>query len=602
MATKVSANDMLSSYALFNATDIKQFIIDQLKANPDSPFKDVDYLGSNINAFIDIIAVMLQQILFSYSVNSAETSFSTAILYENMSRIVSLLNYKSTGKQTSILPVRFTITRPIGENAASITNISIPKFLTVNYNYQYTLLNEELVAIRQNENEVIIDTILYQGRVHESQEYIAKGDDFELIYLPDRYINTSSGSFISDNFFTVYVDAENDGNWVEYTESASLFLENSEAEKYERRFTEDFGYEFKFGNGTYGKKLKADARIIIYYLISDGENALIGNDIVNAKTFAPYTSANFEKIKASEWYLKTHNTKSHLDWISVKNVGPSTPIAYPESVSSIRKNAPKTFASQGRLYSLGDYESFINKFFASYCKDMYFCNNNEYTSSYLKYYYDLGMASPQKNSRLNIAQVEFMSAVNFNNIYCFLVPAINTIINGKTPNYLNTALKKQIVNKCTPQMGIGHNLVIIDPIYKAFTFGSYNIDNDYFNSKQYNNKLVLVRNKFTKYSYSFIKNYCADSLKTYFNSLKLGSTINTSDITQIINTVPGVKSFYIEDINGYRDDKINLFIWNPLYSNEDNIIVSQPYKCKEFEFPYFYDINNLDNIIEVIEE
>jgi hypothetical protein len=173
MATNISANDMLSSYALFNATDIKQFIIDQLKANPNSPFKDVDYLGSNINAFIDIIAVMLQQILFSYSVNAAETSFSTALLYENMSRIVSLLNYKSTGKQTSILPVRFTITRPLDESASSITKVSIPKFLTVNYNYQYTLLNEEVVSIAENANQVTIDTILYQGRVHESQVYDA---------------------------------------------------------------------------------------------------------------------------------------------------------------------------------------------------------------------------------------------------------------------------------------------------------------------------------------------------------------------------------------------------------------------------------------------
>ena len=603
MATNVSANNMLSSYALFNATDIKQFIIDQLKANPNSPFKDVDYLGSNINAFIDIIAVMLQQILFSYSVNAAETSFSTALLYENMSRIVSLLNYKSTGKQTSILPVRFTIKKDIGEESQNITKVSIPKFLTVNYNYQFTLLNEEPVYFSENSNEVTIDTILYQGRVHESQVYNANGDDFELIHLPDRYINGSTGSFISDNFFTVYVDEDNNGKWTEYTESASLFLENSEAQKYERRLTEDFGFEFKFGNGTYGKKLKKNAKIVIYYLISDGEAALVGNDIITAaKSFASFTTSKFEEIKSSEAYSSTNENELKLHWLRVKNTGPSTPIAYPESVTSIRKNAPKTFASQGRLYNLTDYEAFISKYFSSYCKDVYFCTNDDYTSSYLNYFYELGMASPQKDSRLNIAQVEFMTAVNFNNVYCFLVPAINTIINGKVPNYLNTALKSQIVNKCKPQMGIGHNLVIIDPVYKAYTFGSYSLNDEYFNAEQQKNKIVLVRNKFTKYSYNFIKNYCVDALTTYFNSLGLGSTINTSDITQLINSVPGVKSFYIEDANGNKDDKVNLYIWNPLYSNEDNNVVSQPYKCQSFEFPYFYDIGNLANLIEVIEE
>lgn len=597
MATNVSANNMLSSYALFNATDIKQFIIDQLRNNPDNPFKDIDYLGSNINTFIDIIAVMLQQILFSYSVNSSETSFSTALLYENMSRIVSLLNYKSAGKQTSILPVRFTVKRT---STDSEERFSIPKFLTVNYNHQFSLLNEETIFFPKGQSEIFFDTILHQGKISESQIFVANGDVFETFEIADNFIRSEGSNFISDNFFTVYVDEENNGNWVEYEECASLFLENSEAQKYERRFTEEFGYEFKFGNDIYGKKLKKNARIIIYYLVSDGEPAQIGNDILSSNKLTEYTTHNLSLIKAASNF--NTNTKVDLSKVVVKNTGPSTPISYPESVASIRKNAPRVFASQGRLFSLGDYEAFIKKFFDSYVKDTYFCKNEEYISDYLKYYYDIGMSAPQSDSRLNIAQVEFMTAVNFNNIYCFLVPAVNTIINGKIPNYLNTSLKRQIIDKAIPQMGISHNLVIIDPIYKAFTFGSYGLDDSEFNEKQYNNKLILVRNKNTKYSYSFIKKYCVDSLTTYFKSLKLGSTINVSDITQIINSVPGVKSFYIEDENGITDTSLNLFIWNPLYSNEDNTILSQPYTCKSFEYPYFYDLNNLNSKIEVIDE
>lgn len=597
MATNVSANNMLSSYALFNATDIKQFIIDQLRNNPDNPFKDIDYLGSNINTFIDIIAVMLQQILFSYSVNSSETSFSTALLYENMSRIVSLLNYKSAGKQTSILPVRFTVKRT---STDSEERFSIPKFLTVNYNHQFSLLNEETIFFPKGQSEIFFDTILHQGKISESQIFVANGDVFETFEIADNFIRSEGSNFISDNFFTVYVDEENNGNWVEYEECASLFLENSEAQKYERRFTEEFGYEFKFGNDIYGKKLKKNARIIIYYLVSDGEPAQIGNDVLSSNKLTEYTTYNLSLIKAASNF--NTNTKVDLSKVTVKNTGPSTPISYPESVASIRKNAPRVFASQGRLFSLGDYEAFIKKFFDSYVKDTYFCKNEEYISNYLKYYYDIGMSAPQSDSRLNIAQVEFMTAVNFNNIYCFLVPAVNTIINGKIPNYLNTSLKRQIIDKAVPQMGISHNLVIIDPVYKAFTFGSYGLDDSEFNEKQYNNKLILIRNKNTKYSYSFIKKYCVDSLTTYFKSLKLGSTINVSDITQIINSVPGVKSFYIKDENDITDTSLNLFIWNPLYSNEDNTILSQPYTCKPFEYPYFYDLNNLNSKIEVIDE
>jgi hypothetical protein len=220
----------------------------------------------------------------------------------------------------------------------------------------------------------------------------------------------------------------------------------------------------------------------------------------------------------------------------------------------------------------------------------------------LKYFYDIGLDSPQKDSRVALAQVEFMTAANFNNIYCFLVPGINTLIDGKVPNYLNTSLKRQIISKCKPQMGPCHNLVIVDPVYKAFTFGSYALDNGEWNSSQLNNELVIIKNKHSRHSISFIKSYCIESLKNYFSQLKLGSTIDTTIISQLILETPGVKGFYINDINGNKNYKIAIYTWNPLYKNEDNAVASQSVKCSDFIFPYFYDINNLDKIVKVIEE
>ena len=592
--TNISAKDMLSSYALFNATDIKQFIIDQLKAN-NSPFKDVDYLGSNMNAFIDIIAVMLQQILFSYSVNASETAFSTATLYESMSKLVSILNYKAAGKQTSILPVKITINRPTGYE--NVTQIVLPKFLTANYNYQYVLPASEVVDLTSN--NTTIDTVLFQGTVQEYGPHSAAGDEFEIIILTDDHIKNDA-SFISDNFFTVYVDEKGDGNWKEYQECSSLFLENSIAEKYEKRFTEDFNYEFKFGNGTHGKKLPKGAKIMIYYLISNGEAGIVGSKTINTSKVTSYNSSGFSGIKDT---LDVKNIMPvPLSWLSMRNTGPSTAITYPESVESIRKNAPKVFSSHGRMFSLADYETYISKNFASYITDLYVDTNDFYTKQYLKYFYDLGLSAPQKDSRVALAQVEFMNSTNFNNIYCFLVPAIATLIDGKVPNYLNTSLKKQIINKCKPQMGPTHNLVIVDPIYKAFTFGSSKLDDTDWNASQLTNKLVIIKNTYTKYSSTYIKNYCVENLKNYFAQLKLGSTIDTAIISQLILETPGVKGFFIYDANGNKDSKITLYVWNPLYKNEDNEISSQTINCKEFEYPYFYDLQNLDNLVMVTEE
>lgn len=595
MATNISANQLLNNYTLFNATDIKKFIIEQLKANPENPFKDVDYLGSNINAFIDIIAVMLQQIQFSYSLNTSEASFSNAMLYESMSKIVALLNYKSVGKQTAMLPVQISIDASNDQTAVSDGKVIIPKFLTINYNKPYVLLNEQSASIFGGKGSY--DTVFYQGSIHESQEYIAAGDDFETINLPDPYINNGGSSFISDNFFTVYVDENGDNNWKEYEESACLFLETALAEKYERRFTEDFGYEFKFGNGTYGKKLNANARIIIYYLVSDGESAEMPSTSLSPNGISIYKSSLYNQIQ----YIINGDTEYDLSWFSARNTGPTTAISYPESVASIRKNAPKVFASQNRLYSLSDYTTFILKNFSNYCKHVYTCKNDEFVSEYLKYYYDLGLDAPQEDSRVSLAQVEFMSANHFNNIYSFIVPTTNTIIDGKIPNYLNTALKKQIVNKCSSLMGPTHNLVIMDPIHKAFCFGSLSIFNEKYNKYQTNNRIFIIRKKNSQFEHSYIKNYAVAALTAYFNSLRLGSTISCIDINGILNSIPGTTGFYIQDVFNNKDSRLYLYAWNPLYQFEDNKMISQSYICKDFEYPYFYGINELENIINVID-
>lgn len=595
MATNISANQLLNNYTLFNATDIKKFIIEQLKANPENPFKDVDYLGSNINAFIDIIAVMLQQIQFSYSLNTSEASFSNAMLYESMSKIVALLNYKSVGKQTAMLPVQISIDASNDQTAVSDGKVIIPKFLTINYNKPYVLLNEQSASIFGGKGSY--DTVFYQGSIHESQEYIAAGDDFETINLPDPYINNGGSSFISDNFFTVYVDENGDNNWKEYEESACLFLETALAEKYERRFTEDFGYEFKFGNGTYGKKLNANARIIIYYLVSDGESAEMPSTSLSPNGISIYKSSLYNQIQ----YIINGDTEYDLSWFSARNTGPTTAISYPESVASIRKNAPKVFASQNRLYSLSDYTTFILKNFSNYCKHVYTCKNDEFVSEYLKYYYDLGLDAPQEDSRVSLAQVEFMTANHFNNIYSFIVPTTNTIIDGKIPNYLNTALKKQIVNKCSSLMGPTHNLVIMDPIHKAFCFGSLSIFNEKYNKYQTNNRIFIIRKKNSQFEHSYIKNYAVAALTAYFNSLRLGSTISCIDINGILNSIPGTTSFYIQDVFNNKDSRLYLYVWNPLYQFEDNKMISQSYICKDFEYPYFYGINELENMINVID-
>lgn len=597
--SNISANTLANSYTLFNATNIKQFIISQLQSGENPVFKDADRLGANVNALIDVFAVILQQILFNYNLNTSETGFNTAVLYESMNKIVSILNYKTAGKQTSMLPVRLQIQIPPTIDLIDKKQFTVPKFLTIHYNSSYILRSEIVSPIDKNTTELWIDTVLFQGNLQESPIYTALGDEFELFTLVDKYINNSD-HFISDNFFTIFVDEYNDGRWTEYKEVSNIFDAKETDKVYEKRFTEKFNYEFKFGNGINGRKLPTGARLVIYYLLSDGEPAQIGTDMATSLTPMLYSSALYTQI-----YNSIHSTNladiDNVEYISIVNTGPSTDISYPESVASIRANAPKIFSSQNRLFSLADYQTYIQKNFTTFCKDVYMMKNDDYTGQFLKYYYELGVDAIQKDSRLALSQVEFMTSTNFNNVYAVVVPKVNTIISDKVPNYLNTTIKQEIVESTKPYQGLTHNLVLIDPIYKACTFGSFALDDDEFNDKQLQNTLVLVRNRLTKYSYTFIKDYCNQIFINYFDSMLLGSGIDTASLSQQIASIPGVKDFFIRDINDHVEDKLTWYIWNPLYPTEDNYITQQNYITEPFVYCYFYNLKRLTDLI-VIEE
>lgn len=603
MASNISANSALSSYAMLNATDIKSFIINQISNSSNPVFSGVSYLGSNMNAFIDVLATMTQQILFHLSVNTSEASFATANLYESMSKLVSILNYKTIGKQTSMLPVRFVIDiDTFKTNHPSANQVTIPRFTNVGYNSTYFLKNEIVIPISDVTSSTLkIDTIMFEGELKEASSYIANGDEFETFVLRDNFIKTSD-KFISDNFFLVYVDENNNGEWKEYTETSSLFLHGVDEQKFERRFNEDLDYEFKFGNGINGKKLKQGARVAIFYIVSSGQGGILGDGTMTSAIPYEYDSSLWSAILKSNYTSIDGNTWAiRQGLLSTMNTGDGTNISYPESVASIRANAPRIFASQNRLFTISDYQTFIKKNFGAYIKDVYLCTNDDYTRDFLRYYYNLGLDSPQEDSRLNIAQVQFMTSTNFNNIYCFTLPRVNTLIGGRVPNYLNNNLKQEIVNSIQDYKGLTHNLVLLDPIYKAMTWGVFMDDTD-FNSNQLGNKLVLVRNRLTKYSHSYIKEYATNIIKEFFNSLTIGSEVNVAQLTKDIQSVPGVKSFYIRANDGSTEKKMTLFCWNPLYSNEDNTTTQQTITNEKFVYPYFYNLENVGNLIEVEDE
>jgi hypothetical protein len=98
MATNSDPLFNKNSYVSFDGTSISDLIVNRL--NQNEIFTDQNYQGSNLSSLLDVISYTFSTLLYYLNKTSSETMFSEAQIYENMNRIVKLLNYNPKGKLT----------------------------------------------------------------------------------------------------------------------------------------------------------------------------------------------------------------------------------------------------------------------------------------------------------------------------------------------------------------------------------------------------------------------------------------------------------------------------------------------------------------------
>ena len=96
-----------TGYSTFDALSMKQLIKDRLRQN--AFYTDQDFEGSNLSSLIDMLAYNYHVLLFYLNQTSTESLFSESQLYENVNRIVKLLNYNPIGFQTCKLQFVYKI-------------------------------------------------------------------------------------------------------------------------------------------------------------------------------------------------------------------------------------------------------------------------------------------------------------------------------------------------------------------------------------------------------------------------------------------------------------------------------------------------------------
>jgi len=228
-------------YTAFDATSLRQLIINRL--NEQGTFTDQNYVGSNLASIIDIIAYAYNTLIYYLNRTASESIFTEAQLYENINRIVKLIDYSPLGAQTSTLAFKCSAT---GFTQGLYT---LPRYSYVlaSGNIPFSF-NEDITFNKTTNNsleylkEISEQKLLYQGIYQEYPTYTAAGEDYETIIL-------NQGDYIVDHFnIDVYVKPALTGKWELFTKTPNLYLEDTGSKKYEIRLNQNQRYEIKFGD------------------------------------------------------------------------------------------------------------------------------------------------------------------------------------------------------------------------------------------------------------------------------------------------------------------------------------------------------------------
>ena len=579
------------SYAAFDAISLRNLIIERL--NDQGVFTDQNYIGSNLAAIIDIVSYSFNTLMFYLNRTSTESMFTEAQLYENINRVVKLLDYKPIGYQTSTLSFQCSAQ---GFNPGVYT---IPRYSYLSIGGVPFSFNEDISfnitsSVAQQLNDVSNKKLMFQGAFRETPLYTAAGDENEIVVI-------DNSSALIDHFnIDVYVFEPDQNRWIQYSSVPSLYVEASFARVFEKRLNSDLTYEIMFGDGINGRRLEEGEKVVIYYLQSSGNQGVIGPNNLTVASKSIYTSNNFASIfnDTSDGISPINNNEfANLFFANV--VGSTIPKDI-ETADSIRRNAPSNFKSQYRLVTREDYETFIKTNHSNFINDVKVFSNWEYVNNYLRYFNDI-QVSPTSYRQILLNQVLYADSCNFNNIYICATPKIAQTSSLK---YLLPAQKEILLSDIQPLKTLTTEITFLDPLLKAFTFGVKSVDSDIEITDKDFCRLEIVKLSTSKRSASSIKTEAVKIIQDFFNPIQttLGGVYDHSELIKRLLSINGVSNILTRRLDTEEFyNGLSLFYWNPTFPDLDKAVVTNNINLKDFEYIYFDSLFDIANKIDVIE-
>ena len=330
----------LANYTNLDFGQVKSTLREYLKEN--SNFTDYDFEGSNLSTILDVLAYNTYITSYNANMVANEVFIDSATLRENVVSLARNIGYLPKSRKAStatisffvdtsnILPVPSTIT--LKKGIVSTSQGSFGK-----QSYTFCILSDITVPVVDNIAS-FDDIFIYEGSLLTSNFTYSSRTPNQKFVLQNPGIDT-------DLINVTVKPNEQSTRSVKYSRQDSLFDIKSDSKIYYLQEVEDERYQIIFGDGIFGNKLQDNNFITVDYITSNGDAA----NGVNQFTFA----GKFVYTRNSKEYTVTSGISLLTTGISASG-GESI-----EGVESIKKFAPRIYASQNRALTSNDYETLI---------------------------------------------------------------------------------------------------------------------------------------------------------------------------------------------------------------------------------------------------
>ena len=314
--------------ASLDFSGIKQNFINYLQTQ--DTFKDYNFSGSALSTLLDVLAYNTQYNAFYLNMVANEMFLDSALQRSSVVSHAKMLNYvpRSAVGPVAIINLRFTGVTTSTYTLPQYTNFRSEAINNVNYNY--VTLNETTVPVTANV-ATFTGIEIKQGTPQNYTFTVNSTTNPKYIFeIPDANIDTSTLQV------TVQQSVSNSAYQVFYSTTNYLELTPTDPVYFLQEAT-DGNYQIYFGDGVLGQQLSDGNIVKITYVSTKGTSGGLANAFTLMTQFAPYTS-----VTVTPYLAATQGEDK-------------------ETIDSIKFQAPKAFASQGRAVTKNDYITLLQQ-------------------------------------------------------------------------------------------------------------------------------------------------------------------------------------------------------------------------------------------------